>query len=175
MDGISHVFNFDLPNEPETYVHRIGRTAAWRHGQISFCDAAATSGFLRDIEKLIKKQIRGGRTYRNFPEHCAIVDAEGETGTNIATRAAAHAQRCARRVAHERRRAIGAAPRASAERHSASKPGRRGTSQHSSSARGAPRSTETRAGSPGHGTATATRSVGIGRSAQAGRSASARD
>ncbi len=55
VDGISHVVNYDLPNVPETYVHRIGRTA--RAGAagvaISLCDAEEAA-FLRDIEKLIR-------------------------------------------------------------------------------------------------------------------------
>ena len=40
VDGVTHVINFDLPNVPESYVHRIGRTArAGADGQaISFCD-----------------------------------------------------------------------------------------------------------------------------------------
>ena len=54
VDGISHVINYDLPNIPESYVHRIGRTA--RAGAagvaISFCDNDEVA-FLRDIEKLI--------------------------------------------------------------------------------------------------------------------------
>jgi len=55
VDGVSHVVNFDLPNVPETYVHRIGRTArAGADGvAISFCDAEETA-FLRDIERLIR-------------------------------------------------------------------------------------------------------------------------
>ena len=58
VDGISHVVNFDLPNVPETYVHRIGRTArAGADGiAISLCDAEEAE-FLRDIEKLIRKSI----------------------------------------------------------------------------------------------------------------------
>jgi ATP-dependent RNA helicase RhlE len=58
VDGISHVVNFDLPNVPETYVHRIGRTArAGAKGvAISLCDAEETA-FLRDIEKLIRMSI----------------------------------------------------------------------------------------------------------------------
>jgi len=58
VDGISHVVNFDLPNIPETYVHRIGRTArAGAEGiAISLCDAEERT-FLRDIEKLIGKSI----------------------------------------------------------------------------------------------------------------------
>jgi ATP-dependent RNA helicase RhlE len=58
VDGISHVVNYDLPNIPETYVHRIGRTA--RAGAagvaISLCDAEEAA-FLRDIEKLIRMSI----------------------------------------------------------------------------------------------------------------------
>jgi ATP-dependent RNA helicase RhlE len=55
VDGISHVVNFDLPNVPETYVHRIGRTArAGAEGvAISLCDAEEVP-FLRDIERLIR-------------------------------------------------------------------------------------------------------------------------
>jgi ATP-dependent RNA helicase RhlE len=55
VDGISHVVNFDLPNVPETYVHRIGRTArAGADGiAISLCDAEEMA-LLRDIEKLIR-------------------------------------------------------------------------------------------------------------------------
>jgi superfamily II DNA/RNA helicase len=58
VDGISHVFNFDLPNVPETYVHRIGRTArAGASGvAISLCDADEAP-LLRDIEKLIRVTI----------------------------------------------------------------------------------------------------------------------
>ena len=55
---ISHVVNFELPNIPESYVHRIGRTArAGREGiAISFCDREERE-YLRDIEKLIRKRI----------------------------------------------------------------------------------------------------------------------
>jgi ATP-dependent RNA helicase RhlE len=58
IDGITHVINYDLPNVPETYVHRIGRTArAGASGvAISFCDREEQA-FLRDIEKLIRKKV----------------------------------------------------------------------------------------------------------------------
>jgi ATP-dependent RNA helicase RhlE len=58
VDGISHVVNFDLPNVPETYVHRIGRTArAGAAGTaISLCDAEELP-LLREIEKLIRQPI----------------------------------------------------------------------------------------------------------------------
>ncbi|MEQ9490054.1 MAG: DEAD/DEAH box helicase [Alphaproteobacteria bacterium] len=53
VDAVSHVINFELPNEPESYVHRIGRTArAGASGQaISLCDASE-QGYLKAIEKL---------------------------------------------------------------------------------------------------------------------------
>ena len=58
VDGISHVINFDLPNIPESYVHRIGRTArAGADGiAISLCSHDELP-FLRDIEKLIRMAI----------------------------------------------------------------------------------------------------------------------
>ncbi len=55
---ITHVINFDLPNVPESYVHRIGRTArAGRDGvAISFCDATE-QGYFRDIQREIRQEI----------------------------------------------------------------------------------------------------------------------
>jgi len=55
VDGVSHVINYDLPNIPESYVHRIGRTArAGADGiAISFCDQEE-GAFLRDIERMIR-------------------------------------------------------------------------------------------------------------------------
>ena len=55
VDGISHVINYEMPNDPESYVHRIGRTA--RAGAagiaLSFCDAEEVA-MLKGIEKLTK-------------------------------------------------------------------------------------------------------------------------
>jgi ATP-dependent RNA helicase RhlE len=58
IDEISHVINYELPNVPETYVHRIGRTgrAGLSGTAISFCDAEERE-FLADINKLITKKI----------------------------------------------------------------------------------------------------------------------
>jgi superfamily II DNA/RNA helicase len=69
VDGISHVVNFDLPNVPETYVHRIGRTArAGAEGTaISLIAGAEEMGFLRDIERLIR--IALPREDRRTPGH----------------------------------------------------------------------------------------------------------
>jgi ATP-dependent RNA helicase RhlE len=58
VEGVTHVINYELPNEPESYVHRIGRTAragaegvAW-----SFCDMEEIA-YLRAIEKVIRLQV----------------------------------------------------------------------------------------------------------------------
>jgi ATP-dependent RNA helicase RhlE len=58
IDELTHVINFELPNVPETYVHRIGRTGrAGASGiALSFCDLEEKE-FLRDIQKLISRQI----------------------------------------------------------------------------------------------------------------------
>ncbi len=58
VDDLSHVINFELPNIPETYVHRIGRTGrAGASGKaLSFCDMEERQ-FLRDIHKLIDQTI----------------------------------------------------------------------------------------------------------------------
>jgi len=59
VDGVSHVINFELPNVPEDYVHRIGRTA--RAGAagiaIAFCSDEERR-YLRDIEKLTRSALR---------------------------------------------------------------------------------------------------------------------
>jgi ATP-dependent RNA helicase RhlE len=76
VEGISHVINYDLPNMPESYVHRIGRTArAGAEGvAISFCDNEEVA-FLRDIEKLIQIKLpqterrTGSRVELPAPHH----------------------------------------------------------------------------------------------------------
>ena len=59
IDGITHVINFELPNVPESYVHRIGRTA--RAGAagvaISLLRFLARGPILRDIEKLTRRKL----------------------------------------------------------------------------------------------------------------------
>jgi ATP-dependent RNA helicase RhlE len=58
IDNISHVVNYELPNEPESYVHRIGRTArAGADGiAVSFCDPSERD-YLRDIERLTRRPL----------------------------------------------------------------------------------------------------------------------
>jgi ATP-dependent RNA helicase RhlE len=79
VDAVSHVVNFDLPNVPESYVHRIGRTA--RAGAagvaISFC-GAEEKPLLRDIEKLIRREIpASGSSGPNVPERARAAPPQG--------------------------------------------------------------------------------------------------
>jgi ATP-dependent RNA helicase RhlE len=59
VDGVSHVFNFDLPNVAESYVHRIGRTgrAGAAGSAVSLCDPIDERSLLRDIERLIRQRL----------------------------------------------------------------------------------------------------------------------
>lgn len=70
VDGVSHVFNYDLSNDPESYVHRIGRTArAGASGlAIAFCDGEERA-YLRDIEKLIRMDVP---VAYDHPEHIPV-------------------------------------------------------------------------------------------------------
>ena len=78
VEGISHVINFDLPNIPESYVHRIGRTArAGAEGiAISFCDVDERA-YLKDIEKLIRQrvEIMHGHTFESIEPFKATAPA----------------------------------------------------------------------------------------------------
>jgi len=58
VDGVTHIINYELPNEPESYIHRIGRTARAGAAGVafSFCDPAER-GYLRDIERLIHHRL----------------------------------------------------------------------------------------------------------------------
>ena len=73
VEDLSLVINYDLPNVPETYVHRIGRTgrASASGIALSFCDKEERA-YLRDIEKLIKQQVP------RMPEHQFIGGDEEE-------------------------------------------------------------------------------------------------
>jgi ATP-dependent RNA helicase RhlE len=84
VDGISHVVNFELPNIPESYVHRIGRTArAGTDGiAVSFVEPAELT-YLRDIERLIGKQlIPGGAVPARgvVPPHLNRANNQGRNG-----------------------------------------------------------------------------------------------
>jgi ATP-dependent RNA helicase RhlE len=69
VDGITHVINFDLPDVPETYVHRIGRTArAGADGAaITFCSSEERDE-LKQVERLIKRAIPVAKNPEGFEE-----------------------------------------------------------------------------------------------------------
>jgi ATP-dependent RNA helicase RhlE len=77
VDAVSHVVNFELPNVPESYVHRIGRTA--RAGAagiaISLCDGEERS-YLRDIERLTRQSIKGTDRRGEAGPRDVAIDAE---------------------------------------------------------------------------------------------------
>jgi ATP-dependent RNA helicase RhlE len=77
VSGVSHVFNFELPNVPEQYVHRIGRTArAGASGvAISFC-ADDEKPYLRDIERLTRQKVSIEALPADFVAASAKLQAE---------------------------------------------------------------------------------------------------
>ena len=87
VDNLSHVFNFELPNIPETYVHRIGRTGrAGASGKsISFCDRDELE-YLRDIQKLIGKKIPVVTDHAYLPSHNTSTEAPKQAGNSASQR-----------------------------------------------------------------------------------------
>ena len=88
VDGVSHVINYELPNDPESYIHRIGRTArAGASGvAISFCDPSERE-HLQGIERLIKRRLtvvgegpRGGGQERATHAHPHGRPAQARSG-----------------------------------------------------------------------------------------------
>jgi superfamily II DNA/RNA helicase len=110
VDGISHVVNFDLPNVPETYVHRIGRTArAGAAGTaISLCDAEELP-FLRDIEKLIRRSIPA-TDHRSAPAQHHRPAAPGRAPTNQKHPNAKRSRRAHNGAGKQHHRDVQAAP-----------------------------------------------------------------
>lgn len=96
VDHLSHVFNFDLPNVPETYVHRIGRTGrAGRSGvAIAFCDREELP-LLKDIHKLIKKNIPVIEEHDYLPSQSSIIPVlkTEETKSNSRNKSRGHQAR----------------------------------------------------------------------------------
>jgi ATP-dependent RNA helicase RhlE len=82
IDELTHVINYELPNIPETYVHRIGRTGrAGLNGiALSFCDQEEIE-FLKDIHKLISKEIpvEDNHPYPMSPQSVVAKHAEGKS------------------------------------------------------------------------------------------------
>ncbi|KAB2674278.1 MAG: DEAD/DEAH box helicase, partial [Verrucomicrobia bacterium] len=72
VDDVQVVFNFELPYDPEDYVHRIGRTGrAGRHGMAMSLAGGRELFLLRDIERLTRQRLRRGK----IPSHGEIEDA----------------------------------------------------------------------------------------------------
>jgi ATP-dependent RNA helicase RhlE len=90
IDGVSHVINYELPSEPESYVHRIGRTArAGAEGvAYSFCAPDERSN-LRDIERLTRRPIAvvdTGPLPMLVREEARRADQSGDTGKAVPSR-----------------------------------------------------------------------------------------
>jgi ATP-dependent RNA helicase RhlE len=91
IDAVSHVVNYDVPNVPETYVHRIGRTgrAGASGAAVSFCDAEERE-YLREIERLTRRRIA---VVEDHPEYVVVPAAVREGGERRHASGAAHHHR----------------------------------------------------------------------------------
>jgi ATP-dependent RNA helicase RhlE len=100
VQAVTHIVNYELPNVPETYVHRIGRTArAGAAGAaLSFCDATERA-YLRDIEKLVRQPIEVIALPRSLPS--------ARTAAPVAAKPKADASAPARAQQPQRRRQSG--------------------------------------------------------------------
>jgi ATP-dependent RNA helicase RhlE len=80
VDDLEYVINFELPNIPETYVHRIGRTGrAGANGTaISFCDIEEKA-YLKDIEKVIGKKVPVVEAHR-YPMKVLTIEKKAKQG-----------------------------------------------------------------------------------------------
>ncbi len=107
--GITHVINYELPNEPESYVHRIGRTARAGAGgaALSFCDPAERD-HLRGIERLIRRRLTVvgdvPAPERRRTEEKAGSERSGQGRESAGTRAPALAANTPEKPARNRRR-----------------------------------------------------------------------
>jgi len=93
IDQLPYVINFDLPNIPETYVHRIGRTGRAGNGgiAISFC-SKDEHGYWKDIQKLIKVDVKTISDHP-YPWHAGSPDKVEEKPKNSNRSGAAHKSR----------------------------------------------------------------------------------
>ncbi len=134
IDDISHVVNFDLPNVPETYVHRIGRTArAGASGiAVSFCDPEERP-HLREIEQLIRKTID---VNQEQPEYPATTESEAadrpHRGPRVQSRQPRREQAQPRRHAQGRDHSVPQSRGVESPRRGRAGHGERGTRQRRS-------------------------------------------
>ena len=111
VDGVTHVINYDLPNEPESYVHRIGRTArAGKEGKaIAFC-AGGEIEYLQEIERLIKQRVPVDTSHA-FHSDDATKGMENGKRAETPTEKQARAQQESNSRRNKARAARGGAPR----------------------------------------------------------------
>lgn len=97
VDDVTHVFNYDLPNEPEVYVHRIGRTGRGGRGgtAIAFCDGSER-GQLADIEKLIGESIEVVKGH-GYPESYEDDSSSNKSNSNRQNKGSGRGRRRGRR------------------------------------------------------------------------------
>jgi ATP-dependent RNA helicase RhlE len=97
VPGISHVINFELPNDPESYVHRVGRTArAGAQGiALSLCDHGERP-YLKTIERLMRASIE-------VAEHPLAVGVDAATARDLSPHAIAHPGALRRKRSRNRR------------------------------------------------------------------------
>ena len=163
VDGISHVFNFDLPMDPEAYVHRIGRTG--RAGAtgiaISFCDREER-GLMRDIERLTGKKFNPIMTLPDLPtdlldSHHAHQDEAREDERSYRSHGHGHSSREGKSHASSGYRgghgAHAAHPKAHPDAHSGSNSGKHAAAHAPHNSHATHRGTPGHASSPkaGHG------------------------
>ncbi|MGZ8337788.1 MAG: DEAD/DEAH box helicase [Allosphingosinicella sp.] len=131
VEAVTHIVNYELPNVPETYVHRIGRTArAGAAGEaLSFCDAAERA-YLRDIEKLVRQPIEVIAAPRPVPAARTVAPTPAKPAADSpvkpATKPAAkpHAKPAAKPKAEAGAPARGQQPQGSGRPRSRNRPGR---------------------------------------------------
>jgi len=108
IDEISHVINYDLPRDPESYVHRIGRTArAGGHGiAISFCDASERKQ-LHEIERLLEQRLTvvGGAQSNGNQASAKSLESHGSNNNSATSRSAKEKHTGRSRSRGRRRRA----------------------------------------------------------------------
>jgi ATP-dependent RNA helicase RhlE len=105
IDQLSYVINFDLPNLPETYVHRIGRSgrAGAAGSALSFCDREERP-YLRSIERLIQSPIRVVSDHPHAPQGQESERPAAPSAAREPPRRAPQQQESERPGARERRR-----------------------------------------------------------------------
>ncbi len=105
IEELSHVFNYNLPEVPETYVHRIGRTGRAGHGgtAISFCDFGEKE-YLKGIEKLLGKRVP---VVEDHPWPMEIFETMKDAKGRVVNADDAEARQAAREKRRERQQSAG--------------------------------------------------------------------